>query len=407
MSAHRSTLLALAFLLFCCTAHAAAPVDEFLRDGRIRDGLAAYAAPASNAERFSLALLQALDGLQQFGTGCSRLGLNPEIARTGLPFLRVVVPNQQFSTNTVATPEGVAALFLNLQAALRRANQTLAPIDAAPFTVEVNLSRTRIDFDGDGTVASNEWLLASLGRSFRLPMNQQPGTPDLIIHFDSADAVWLKGYTHFLMGLLDVFTAYDWTPTWNQCAHIVFCNPLPKPPIARYSPHQGKNSNRDMSSAADMIAALHETRLEPVHKDGLLKARENFRQMIACSRLCWQRVLAETDNDHEWLPGPLQTGPAGAKVTAQQVEGWQLVLDELDAVLTGQSLLPHWRFRSGMGINVDKLVNTPPRFDPVLIIQGSALIPYLEEGTVSDKARWRTLLQPFGPGFTLFALWSN
>jgi hypothetical protein len=118
-------------------------------------------------------------------------------------------------------------------------------------------------------------------------------------------------------------------------------------------------------------------------------------------------VLAETDNDHEWLPSPKQTGPGGTKVTQQQIDGWLKVLDELDAILAGKKLLPHWRLKSGTGINVAKLVASPPKLDLILLIQGSALVPYLEEGTVSDRAAWVTLMQPFGPGFTRFAIWSN
>jgi hypothetical protein len=56
---------------------------------------------------------------------------------------------------------------------------------------------------------------------------------------------------------------------------------------------------------------------------------------------------------------------------------------------------------------VAKLVASPPKLDLILFIQGSALVPYFEEGTVSDLTAWRTLMQPFGPGFVRFALWSN
>jgi hypothetical protein len=70
-----------------------------------------------------------------------------------------------------------------------------------------------------------------------------------------------------------------------------------------------------------------------VGPDALRRARDEFRAMIGCSKVCWQRMLAETDNEHEWLPSPTQIGPKGDKVTSQQIEGWQQVLDELDAIL--------------------------------------------------------------------------
>jgi hypothetical protein len=397
--------LGLVFLVVTARAADAPLLDTFMRDGRLQDGIAAHAAPKGNAERFSLAVLQALDGLQQFGTGISKLGIDTEMARD-LPFLRTATPKQQPAASTdVATPEKVAGLFLKLKASLQQANATLAAMNEEPFVVEVNFSQARMDLNGDGTVATNEMLLASLGR----PLGMRSGAPagaDIVIRFDSADAVWLKGYTHFLTGLLDILTAYDWMPVWSQCAHVIFRNPQPLSPLVQ-GVGNGDKRSRDMTKIADLIAGLHEMRLELVRKDGLRHARDEFRSMIACSRVCWQRVLAETDNDHEWLPSPSQTGPGGAKITSQQIEGWQQVLDEMDAVLTGKKLLPHWRLSAGRGINVDKMVNAPPRFDPVLLIQGAAFIPYIEEGTVSDQARWRTLMQPFGPGFAMFAIWSN
>ena len=271
------------------------------------------------------------------------------------------------------------------------------------FGVTVNVSQARMDLDGDGAVATNEMLLASLGRPLGLPTHNSDGS-DVVIRFDRADAAWLRGYTHFLSGILEILTAYDWMPVWNQCAHEVFSNPQPVPPIAL---HSAAGERGNMRQAADFIAAIHEMRLELTHPDGLRQARDDFRAMIGCSRTCWERILAETDDDHEWLPAPAQTGPGGAKVAAQQIEGWQQVLNELEAILNGDKLLPHWRVKPGEGINLDKLVQAPPRLDPVLLIQGSALIPYLQEGPVSDSGTWRKLMEPFGPGFSRFAIWSN
>ncbi len=386
-------------------ATAVQPLDEFLRDGRLQDGLAAYANPPDNAGRFSLAILQSLDGLQKFVAGAGKLGLNPEMAQSGIPFFRTTAPGLNQATRDAATPEKVAALFKDLKASMQKANATLATVDDGQFGVEVNVSRARMDLNGDGTVASNEMALASLGRPMGLPAQDRQGQ-DLVIRFDSADAAWLKGYTHFLSGILIVLTSYDWTPVWNQCAHVIFSNPDPMPAIARLSGPRGRGS-MDTAQLADMIAALHEMRLELLQKDALGRARDEFRAMIGCSRLCWQRVLAETDNDHEWLPSPTQTGPGGAKITTEQITAWQSVLDELDAILKGEKLLAHWRIKPGTGINIDKLVTSPPQLDMVMLIQGSALIPYLEEGPVSNQDSWRTLTAPFGPGFVRFAIWSN
>jgi hypothetical protein len=226
----------------------------------------------------------------------------------------------------------------------------------------------------------------------------------VIIHFDSADAMWLKGYTHFLTGTIDILATYDWRPVWNQCAGLLFRNPQPPPPL---KPYLRGDSEQMFSNWVDLIAALHDLRLEVVDTEGLAKARKEFSAMTICSRTCWRRVLAESDNNHEWLPSPKQTGPSGAKITQAQIDGWMHILDELDAILDGKKLLPHWRMKPGIGINVPKLVAAPPRLDLVLMVQGSAFVPYLEEGTVSDQATWRGLLAPYGSGFSRFAIWSQ
>ena len=306
------------------------------------------------------------------------------------------------NSGDVATPETVAQLFTDFRSALQKANRTFAGIDEREFKVQVNLSKVRLDFDGDGVVSSNETLIAVFGRAFSLP----PGAGtngDIVVVFDSADAMWFNGYTHFIIGMIDVLNTFDWMPVWNQCAHVLFQNPYPVPPIARISISDG----RDFAKWADLIAALHVFHLEAVNTNGLLEARKEFTAMTHCSRICWARVLAEKDNDHEWLPSPTQTGPGGSKITQAQIDGWMHILDELDAILNGDKLLPHWRIESGRGINVDHLVNNPPPLDLILMVQGSAFIPYVEKGTVSDQTLWRNLASPFGPGLLRFAVWSQ
>jgi hypothetical protein len=399
----RKHLLRLGLLLLAIPGAASTPetLDGFLREGRIKEGLTAFATPSGEAGRFSLGVLQALDGLQQFSAGMHNVGINPAFIQSGIPFFRVVVPGRLQNPKEPATPAKVARLFQDLRASLRRANATLAKVGDEEFGVEVNLSQVRLDLDGDGQCSTNEMLLVSLGRTFGLPA-QARDSRDVIVRFDSADAVWLKGYTHFLSGMLDLLLAYDWRPVWDQCAHVVFLQPEPLPPMARFS--QG---GQGFDQWVDLIAAVHDMRLNLIDKDGPRRARDEFKTMVTCSRICWQRVLAETDDQKEWLPSPRQTGPSGATITQAQVDAWKRVLDELDAIASGKKLLPHWRMKPGVGINVEKLVASPPPLDLVLLIQGSALIPYLEEGAVSDRGTWSQLTRAFEGGFFRFAIWSN
>jgi hypothetical protein len=182
-------LIQLGLLLFALPVMAAAPrtLDAYLSEGRVQDGMVAFANAKDNAGRFSLALLQALDGLQQFSAGSGKLGVSGEALRGGLPFFRVMMPmsmpppGARSGPAPVATPEQVAALFTALRDSLKAANATLATMDAKEFKARVNLSRARLDFDGDGIVASDEMLMAKMGRVLGLPTQTPPGQ-DLLLY---------------------------------------------------------------------------------------------------------------------------------------------------------------------------------------------------------------------------------
>jgi hypothetical protein len=373
-------------------------LDAFLRAGKLQEGLTAFAKPADDGERFSLAVLQSLQGLQQFADGVGKLGLKQSLASSGLPFFRVLPTQTEGGPVEQATPEKVRQLFKNLQESLKKANATLAKVGEADFKVQINLSQAYL--------ANKDGLpVMPLAESLAKIMCLRPAADqDTVVNFDSADAMWLKGYTHVVTGLLDIVMAYDWSPVWNQCAYTFFTSPNPLPPFAKYTV---ANQGARFDDWADLVAAVHELRLEVRDPDGWKKAVGEFRAAIVCNRICWKRILAETDDDHEWLPSPTQTGPRGSKVTQQEIDGWLTVLNEVDAILTGKKLLPHWRIINGMGINVARMVQSPPKLDLVLMVQGSAFVPFIEGGDVSNQTRWRTLMAPFNNGFMGFALWSN
>lgn len=376
-------------------------LDEFLKHGQVDAALAAYALPKTDAERFSLAATQVLAAVRDFSAGFNRLSLHPNLRASGLPFLRAIVPDASAGKGDVATPQAVAALFRELKAGLQRANTTLSLVQGKEdFGVQITLNEARADFSGDGTIdPETETLQAAFGRILEIGTS----SPEpMVIRFDRTDAAWLKGYTHFLIGMIDLLSSYDWAPVWNQCAHIIFLNPEPVPGIAKVV-----DLHASWDQWPDLIAAVHDMRLELVDREGPKRFRDSFLMMIAESRICWQRALEEKDDVNEWLPNPSQKGPLGMTVTREQIDGWFKVLDELEAVARGKKLLPHWRIKPGFGINVDRLVAAPPKLDLVLWIQGSAFLPYLEEGPVSDAATWRNLTSPFGPGFFQFAIWSN
>lgn len=379
----------------------ASPLQSYLRDGRIREGLIRFQNDPSSEGLFSLAVLQSLNGLQELSEGLHKIGILPEFLKQGIPFFQLIPPGRLTSSPDPATPEKVSALFRSLHRSLKHANATLSRMDDQEFQVKVNLTRIRIDFDGDGELTDGEGLLHAFQRSFRI-RGIQNLPEELWIGFDRADATWLKAYTHLSLAFLEGLSAYDWRPVWNQFAHVLFQNPEPRPSIAPII-----NRSQDFGIWADWIAAIHAMDLQCVDPQAGMRALFQFQQMLACSRLSRDRVLAETDNDAEWLPSPSQQGPLGARITRQQMDSWKDVLDELDAITEGRQLLPHWRYRSGIGINLRKLAEDPPKLNLLLMIQGSLLVPYAEEGNVSDRAKWNRLTEEFGSSFPGFAIWIN
>lgn len=384
---------------------AAEPLDSYLQSGRIDAALEEYENPRTDEERFSLAVTQVLDGLENFAQGFNELGMRQDSPLAFLPFFRVVIPVAERAPGAgppTATPAATAKVFGSLRASLRAANETLQKIEGDDFGVPINLTRVRLDFNGDGAAGDEELLLLSLQALMGARRPPAPGDEGLVVRFDAADAIWLRGYTHFLSGFLDILLAYDWRPVWDQCAHTLFYAPDPYPELQRWV-----RNEPGPGQWVDLIAALHDMRLELKDKKAWPRARDGFRGMIADSRRCWSRVLDETDDEREWLPSPAQTGPRGTTISQEQIDGWLAVLDELEAITRGEKLLPHWRGRPGTGINLERFVDSPPPLDLVLWIQGSALVPYLEEGPVSDDGTWDRLIAPFGPGFLQFAIWSN
>jgi hypothetical protein len=49
----------------------------------------------------------------------------------------------------------------------------------------------------------------------------------------------------------------------------------------------------------------------------------------------------------------------------------------------------------------------PQTFDLVLWIQGSAAVPYLEEGPSTSPAMWNRVQRVFGGQLGMFAVWFN
>jgi hypothetical protein len=101
----------------------------------------------------------------------------------------------------------------------------------------------------------------------------------------------------------------------------------------------------------------------------------------------WKFILAETDDDNEWIPNPRQTGVIGVKVTQEMIDAWLETLDEAEQILKGKKLIPFWRGKAGeRGVNLRRVFTEPRTFDPIEWFQGTAAAPYLEKGPLTKLA---------------------
>ena len=92
-------------------------------------------------------------------------------------------------------------------------------------------------------------------------------------------------------------------------------------------------------------------------------------------------------------------------VTQETVDGWMLFLGEFDALLTGRKLIPHWRLEKG--INLRRVFAEPRTIDPVLWMQGSAALPYLEVGELTSSETWSRIMGLLQGNFLGYAIWFN
>jgi hypothetical protein len=379
-------------------------------------------APGDDQARFALGATQFLMAVEHLGQGFYRYGLIAEhrdpSGLSGLPLLRLPVPlNPAPQPVTAAALRPVLAAFVD---DLGRAEQTLAGIDGkTDFKLVVELGRIRLDLDGDGTAGPDEALSVLFQRIANLSWLDEAAAAQLTVAFDAADAAWLQAYCNLLMAVAEVALGYDWHEAFDATFHNIF--PRADTPMARREReemHQalagGAGEERvaqlrdraEMAGIADLVAFIHLIRWPVADPARLASSLGHLQATVRLSRESWRRIMAETDDDREWIPNPRQHGVLQAMpLSAEQVAGWNRLLDETDAVLAGRKLIPHWRYAEG--INLRRMFLEPTTLDLVLLVQGSAALPYLEKGELADGRTWQALVGIFGGDFLDYAAWLN
>ncbi len=394
-------------------------IEIYLEEGRLADGEAAMAqAIAMNPEdqqaRFSLGVVKFLRAVERLAQSHYEYGLLQHQMRQ-IPFVRLPVPsNPDPQEISYQDAREILDRFIK---DLAKAERTLAAVETSDVKLPLHFGRIRLDLDGDGNAADEE----SLWQIFRLFNGavQQVDGEAFQITFDGGDVHWLRGYCHLLMALGEMAFAYDWQDLFERTGHLFY--PKVDTPFD-YLQAEGTGDPGDFNyrNFVDVIALVHLINFPVEDAKRTQAALMHFESMIDQSRASWALIVAETDDNHEWLPNPQQTGVIpNVRIRREMIDEWHKFLVEMEAILQGEKLVPFWRGAPGgggfrpppinpeVGINLRRVFTEPTRFDLVMWIQGSAANPYLEKGEMTDPEVWQRLTRVFGGEFFGFAIWFN
>lgn len=405
MTAIRVLFCLIVVILLNPPAGLAKTVNDYLSAGALGAGILDFTARVErqpgDADRFALATLNFVQSIETLAQSFHRYGLDSRIAnRVRIPFLRLPVPENP-------QPEAIGGrdlrnILQQFEAGMIKCNRILQKIEGHPFIVPIEIGRIQMDLNGDGRYEARESFKTIYTIYNRRSRQHFQNNNPLEIRFDAADAQWLKGYTHLLMALTNSLLAYDGSRLFEYVGHVFF--PNAKTEMGRFLKLQQTSR---FSYYADLIAGLHAMPLAVREPKRLTAAHTHLLGMIEASRASWRLIEAEVDDDKEWLPNSNQTSVTGVRFSPEMIAGWKAVLNEIEAILLGRKLIPHWRVTDGRGINLKDVFLKPRPFDLVLWAQGSAIIPYLEKGECSSKETWRRLRRVFRGDFMGFALWIN
>lgn len=291
--------------------------------------------------------------------------------------------------------------------------------EGADFVIHIDPLKVRIDLDGDGEAGERETLGALLGAAGALidipapdapppskPKTKAPEPPDTIVGFDNADAIWFAGYANIAATPVEIALAHDFSGFFNAYLHRIF--PKSGLPMQDYSRGEGTLMMDADSDAfiADIVAAIHTANFPVIDKTRLAGVLDRLATITALSRQNWQMILAETDDDREFLPSPDQTSlvPDQA-ITREIVDAWLVTLDKIDLILKGELLLPHWRFSKGFDLRA--YFETATETDVVMLFTGYGALSYLSDGPIADTETFADLNRVMGDRWPMFALWFN
>ncbi|MEL6978401.1 MAG: hypothetical protein AAGM38_06955 [Pseudomonadota bacterium] len=300
------------------------------------------------------------------------------------PMLRLPLPaNPEPEPFDPGMVEALFTAVLEDMAGVESALAALPPeaLEGDALGLTLSLDDLWIDANGNGARDEagpvTETMMDLTGGVLGAPLRGMRGT---LVRFDAADVAWLRAYAHLLSGVSEVVLSLDPTaaltaaqPGWEASATF-----------------RAEGGAFGAEMWADQAAATLLLFRGAPDAARTRAALAHFEAMIAQNRVFWERVFIEEDDRGEWIPNPTQASAlGGATLTREMAEGWIAVLGELEQVLKGELLMPHWRYAAdaegnSVGVNLRRVFEDPASVDLVLWLQGAAAVPYLEVGPLAD-----------------------
>lgn len=393
---------------------------EILRDhlyeGRLAEGRAVMAALAEEdaAAAFGLGVITLFEGIEGLAQPLYRHGFNPERGIAVSPFFGMEPAPGEMREPEPLTYEQLRGYLEAFSADMDAALPLLLAASEGEFAVEIDVAKIRIDIDGDGAASEAEsvgaFLAMATGAGRRLDMGTgmapEMVLPGSVFAFDAADAIWLAGYSQVLAAQSDFLLAHDFETFFEAALHRLF--PGAGLPMETYASDGQLVMDRDTDALlADAIAMIHTINWPIIERERLLAVRDRALAMIDLSRRNWEAILAETDDNREFIPAPDQTPVAPQmEVTKPMVEAWLETLDVTEAIVRGELLLPHWRYKT-LGFDLAAWVEGAERTDFVLLFTGLDALAYLKEGDIADAGSFAAANAVFGGSVWNYALWFN
>lgn len=404
-------------------------LKDSLYNGTLAAGIESLtpAAEAGDQEaKFGLGMLRFFTGVERVLNAMYRHGLAaPETGPMGPILLTPLPPNASPEPLDYEGFRAILAAFVDDLDAAKA--DFIAAGESGDYVVKLDPLRFKVDIDGDGTAGDNESVGAIIGAATgtgpanmsTMPApngttktkpkpNKDGSIPEIAVGFDRADAIWLAGYSNVIAGQGDFLLAHDFSEFLNAIGHRFF-------PTAGF-PLQGTGATGTIAvdpqtdtAIADLIAAIHTISWPVVEPDRLKRVLARAHEVVDLSRRNWEAIIAETDDDMELLPSPTQTPQlqgAEGRITSEMVDAWLGTLIEVEKILNGELLLPHWRFANG-GFDLKAYFETATRTDLVMILTGYGALPFIKDGPVADAATFAQADRVFGGNLMGYAFWFN